>query len=419
MTAAGPAVAHREVVCPFCALACDDLSVAAEGPRLLVKERGCARSEQAFALPVGDPHPLVGGLPADLDRALARAAELLASSRLPLFAGLGTDTGGMRAVMRLAERTGGIVDHAGAAGLFPNLLAMQSGGGITTTLAEVRNRMDLLLLVGTDAARLMPRFFERCVWPKDALLRDALERRKVVYLGEPRRFEEGDVEIVECRAERLGEAIGALRVLTAGGRLRAEQVAGIGIDRLRDLAKRLEGARYAVIAWAAGELPAPHADLLVGGIAALIRTLSAATRCVGLPLAGHDNTIGANQICSWQSGLPLRTSFASGAPDYDPHCHASARLLERGDADLLVWITSFSALPAPATDRPTIVLGRAGAAFEPAPEVFVPVGTPGLDHAGSLYRTDGVVAMPLRKLRETGLSSVAEILSRIERHLPG
>ena len=33
-------------------------------------------------------------------------------------------------------------------------------------------------------------------------------------------------------------------------------------------------------------------------------------------------------------------------------------------------------------------------------EVLIPVGTPGLDHGGSLYRTDGVVAVPVRELRK-------------------
>ena len=45
--------------------------------------------------------------------------------------------------------------------------------------------------------------------------------------------------------------------------------------------------------------------------------------------------------------------------------------------------------------------------------VAIPVGTPGLDHAGSVYRMDGVVSLPLRALRDTGLPSVAQALARI------
>jgi formylmethanofuran dehydrogenase subunit B len=174
-----------------------------------------------------------------------------------------------------------------------------------------------------------------------------------------------------------------------------------------------------VIAWAAGELPGRHADLLVAGIAELIRTLNATTRCLGLPLAGPDNVIGVNQVCGWQSGVPLRTSFATGAPDYDPHRHAASHLLEGGEADLLIWISSFGDLPPPEGAAPVIVLGRASDAPARPPDVLIPVGTPGLDHAGSLFRTDGVVALPLRKLRDAGLPSVAGVIGLIERQLPG
>jgi len=52
--------------------------------------------------------------------------------------------------------------------------------------------------------------------------------------------------------------------------------------------------------------------------------------------------------------------------------------------------------------------------FEREPEVFIPVGVPGLDHAGHFFRTDKVVALPLRKLRESALPSVAEAAAAIE-----
>ena len=97
---------HEEVVCPFCSLACDDLVVEAEGASLRVVANGCPISVPAFARPVGDATPRVGGQPASLEAAVERAANLLASSRLPLFAGLGTDTAGTRAALG-ARRGGG------------------------------------------------------------------------------------------------------------------------------------------------------------------------------------------------------------------------------------------------------------------------------------------------------------------------
>jgi formylmethanofuran dehydrogenase subunit B len=46
--------------------------------------------------------------------------------------------------------------------------------------------------------------------------------------------------------------------------------------------------------------------------------------------------------------------------------------------------------------------------------VFLPVGTPGLDHAGRLVRVDTVVTLPLKDLGRAELPSTAEMLSAIQ-----
>jgi formylmethanofuran dehydrogenase subunit B len=55
--------------------------------------------------------------------------------------------------------------------------------------------------------------------------------------------------------------------------------------------------------------------------------------------------------------------------------------------------------------------------FEKEPDVFIPVGTPGIDHTGHAYRLDNVVAIRLKKLRDSNLPSTATVLNAIEQHL--
>jgi len=55
--------------------------------------------------------------------------------------------------------------------------------------------------------------------------------------------------------------------------------------------------------------------------------------------------------------------------------------------------------------------------FVKEPDVFIPVGTPGIDHSGHAYRLDNVVAIRLKKLRDSGLPSTAEVLTAIEQAL--
>ena len=418
MAAVADSALRRNVACPFCGLACDDLSIAVEGGRVSLREAGCALSREGFERAPSDSTPLVAGKAAALEEAVARAAEILRGSRQPLFAGLATDVRGLRAVMQLAERTGGIVDHLGSDGFFRNLRVVQDSGWMTTTLSEVRNHMDLLFIVGPDPTPLFPRFFERCVAPRQTLFTDAREPPPIIRLGPP--AEAGDTiraEELPCALERLPEAVAALRCLIGERPLQAAEIAGLPVATLRALAERLKAAKYGVVTWMAGAFAFTGAELLAQALADLVRDVNQVTRCAALPLTGTDNVMGAHQVCSWQSGLPLRTSFAGGTPAHDPLLYATARLLHEREADALVWISTFRPQAPPATDLPTIVLAAASLRFERPPEVHIPVGTPGIDHAGEIFRTDGVVALPLAALRATERPSAADVLGRIVRAL--
>jgi formylmethanofuran dehydrogenase subunit B len=221
--------------------------------------------------------------------------------------------------------------------------------------------------------------------------------------------------VLECDIERLGEAFAVMRALLAGQPLQRDEVAGLPMAQWQGLVERMKAARYGVVVWAAPELDFPHAELTVQTLAELIKDLNHVTRFAGLPLGGNDGDFTANGVEMWQTGFPFRTRFAASGPDYDPYHHAAERLLATGEADALLWVSSLDERRAPpAADAPTVVLGRPGMRFEREPEVFIPVGVPGLDHAGHYFRTDKVVALPLRKLRESALPSVADAAAAIE-----
>jgi formylmethanofuran dehydrogenase subunit B len=169
----------------------------------------------------------------------------------------------------------------------------------------------------------------------------------------------------------------------------------------------------------AGAFAFAGAELLAQALADLVRDVNQVTRCAALPLTGSENVMGAHQVCTWQTGFPLRTSFAGGAPAHDPLLYGTARLLREQEVDALVWISSFHPAAPPATRAPTIVLAAAPLRFERQPEVHIPIGTPGIDHAGEIFRTDGVVALPLAKLRDGGRPSAADVLGRIDRAFAG
>jgi formylmethanofuran dehydrogenase subunit B len=135
-------------------------------------------------------------------------------------------------------------------------------------------------------------------------------------------------------------------------------------------------------------------------------------------VAGGDGLAGAAQAMLWQSGLPLRSRFTSEGPRFAPRRLAADRLLPEGEADLLIWISAFRPVPPPESSVPVIALAHPETRFSRPPEVFLPVGVPGVDHGGATFRLDGVVALPLAPARASNRRSAAELLSAICRALP-
>ncbi|NQY27754.1 MAG: formylmethanofuran dehydrogenase subunit B [Piscirickettsiaceae bacterium] len=421
MTEAG---VWQEVPSPFCGIASDDLTIKVEGNNVTVIENGDAVTKKGFETPITDISPRVNGKEVSLDDAVTYIANTLRESKQPVIAGLATDLNGARSAMALADKSRATVDNMDSEAGFRNILVLQDTGWMVTTLTEVRNRVDLLVVVGSDLEVTFPRFFERMVWNKESMFGQDIESRQVVYLGKP---PSGDAstspkgkkaQVLACDDADLPEVMSVLRALVKGKGIQAETVGGIAVSDLATLAQQLKDAKYSVVTWSAGNLDFDHAEATVQTMCEMIKELNDKTRSNGLPLGGKDGGVTVNQVSAWQSGFPMRTNFSRGYPDYDPYLSDTNRMLDNDEVDVLIWVSSFDIDRTPPKSKAkTIVLGRSGMTFEQEPDVFIPVGTPGIDHVGRAFRTDGVVSVPLRKLRDSGLPSTFDVLSAVEEAL--
>src|SRR5690606_25988222 len=114
-----------------------------------------------------------------------------------------------------------------------------------------------------------------------------------------------------CEVARVGEVIGALAAEIRGTPLSQESVADVATADIRALAERCKAADYPVFVWAPPSLAFPNADLVVSALSDLVKDLNVEGRAAGLALGGNEGAISAAAVSSWQSGYPLRVSFAS------------------------------------------------------------------------------------------------------------
>jgi formylmethanofuran dehydrogenase subunit B len=241
-------ISHHNTACTFCGLCCDDLTVQVENGQLRVADNGCELCQTGFGEPLPPDlapsrQPQINGHNCSLDEALARAADLLRESQYPLFGGLATDVQGARATLQLADRIGAIVDHMNSAAMIRNTLAVQDSGWMTTTLTEVRNRVDLLVVFGNGIETRTPRFYERFFNNAESMFGQDTRQRELVLIGA--RDDNAAVQNTSrvtrfpCAPEQLGAIAMALRALVNDKPLHADNIAGIPQGQLLELVKRL------------------------------------------------------------------------------------------------------------------------------------------------------------------------------------
>jgi formylmethanofuran dehydrogenase subunit B len=429
-------VITRDWTCPFCSLLCDDLVVDSQGDGTLsAPGTDCPRLAQAlvhYGAADASCGCVVDTSAVDRDAALARAAQMLANARRPLFGGLATDVGGARALYTLAAGCGAILDHLHGEALTPATLALQDRGSFFTTLSEVRSRASLLVFFGCQPSHNHPRFFARAVAGTDL-------SREMVFVG--------------CAVDPAAEGLANLRTETllpdadpfdtlalwsalAEGRApdalhrdssNADSGGGAALAALQALQARIAEASYTVFVYEPATLPAPHAALLIEALNRIVKAANRTTRAACLPLGGGEGGLTVNQTVTWLSGMPLRTRvstparLAGTAPlDHDPYRYRTARLLADREVDALLWVASFAPQAWPASLDPSvalIVLGHPALAqaaqARGANTVFIPVATPGIDSGGHLFRVDSSVVMPLAAARGVALESVASIVARL------
>jgi formylmethanofuran dehydrogenase subunit B len=441
---------YTNVTCPFCGLLCDDLTVTRTGSALKVSN-GCPRATAGFQRPLPPSQPLVRDSEVTLGEAIKAAAALVRQSKLPLYGGMATDVSGQRAIMAIADKTCGVVDHALSEGQYRNFRVVQTSGWIMSTLTETRNRADLIVIVGTDVHKLHGRFFDRIVTPEHTMFDGVGQKRTVVFIGEgldtspatgPRIEEVITLPVAKDRIPEVLAAIsarvrgfpvlppetpaaapakkaGLFSSLISGAKSApaapAHEIAGVPFDAIEAVAEKCKKANYGVMVWAPPALSMPQADLTVHLMTEIVRELNLTTRFAGLSLGGNEGAPSAASTCTWQTGYPLRVSFANGAPEYDSYRYNISRMLADGEGDLLVWVASIGTdIGLPQTKVPTIVLGTPGVRLAQPPTVFIPVGTPGVDHSGQMVRCDNVVSLPLQNLGRSQLPRAADVLAAIQ-----
>jgi formylmethanofuran dehydrogenase subunit B len=369
------------------------------------------------------PTALVDGRPATLDEAVEAAAEFLTGARYPLIYGLSSTTcEAQRQAVALAETLGGCIDCCTSVCHGPSGMALQGIGEPTCTLGEVKNRADLVIYWGSNPAESHPRHMARyAVTAKGMFVPRGRKDRTVVLVDvRPTPGARAADIFLQVRPGKDFEVLWVLRALVGNQVIDEAALAGTGVTlaQLTDLAERMKDCRFGILFVGQGLTQSRGKHLNTSAAVLLVRDLNAVTKFALMPMRGHGNVTGVDNVLAWQTGYPFAVNFSVGYPRFNPGEFTVVDVLARGEADaaLVVAADPVASLPRRAWQRlaeiPTVALDTHESETTRIARVAFTTATSGIGAEGTIYRMDNV-PLRLRQVLPSPYPSDEEVLGRL------
>ncbi len=408
----------REFVCPFCSLLCDDISITDENNRFRVqnlKNKTCLKKIESFnTTKKSILLPKINGKNGTLTNAINKSKLLINRSNEIGILNSGADMDSIRSAINLSSQTGANFDHINSKYFFDNMNIVQRSGYVATTLMELKNRSDTILIFGDKVIQKSPRLFEKYIFPDSALFSKA-NKRKVFLIG---KFSENEIKILKNKSQITNIKLD-LKLIPKLLQIISSQENGekIKISKkvLDEIKLTMKKSKYISAIWSSSDFyKTGFSGSIVKSITKFICDLNSYTRAVCLPIAGNLGDPTSAQVSTWLTGFPTRFKSINGLFQHDREAHDVLKLINNNEIDLVIHINCLSSEKIYINKKiKNIVIGHPDTSFSSTPDIFIPVGIPGIDYKGIMYRTDNVVSMALKNVRKINLPSPKQVLDKL------
>ena len=295
---------------------------------------------------------------------------------------------------------------------------------MTCTLGEVKNRADFIVYWGGNPAECHPRHFTKyTLTPKGRFVPEGRKGRTMVLVDirETPSARAADL-FLQIQPGKDFEVLTTLRAMVKNQRVDAASVAetGLSVDQLQDLANRMMRARFGVLFFGMGISMTRGKHMNSAAVLTLTAELNAFTKFVCMPMRGHGNVTGSDNVLRSTTGFPFGISLSRGYPRFNPGEFSTVDLLVRGDNDaaLILGADPGATMPQPGIDHltriPTIVLDPKVTHTSRLARVHITTAATGISAPGTAYRMDEV-PLPLRPALRSPYPTDEDVIRRIRR----
>jgi formylmethanofuran dehydrogenase subunit B len=403
-----------------------DLTVDIDENRIIKAKRACTLGRAWFAEHVIEDRPaaMIDGKEVSFDEAVEEAAQVLTKAKFPIIYGLSDTTSeAQRVAVSIADYMHGTIDTTTSVCHGPTGMAFQGVGESTMTLGEVKNRADLVIFWGGNPAVSHPRLFTRYAVTTKGMFIPKGKKDRTVVLVDVRKTASAPVADINIRVKpgKDFEMLWALRALIKGKKIdpSIEEVTGVSLEALQDLAERMKNCNYGVVFFGMGLTMARGRHFNSGALFSLATDLNEFTHFVVKPARGHGNVTGGDNVVSWSTGYPFGVNFNLGYPRFNPGEFTTVDTLSNRDADAAMFIACDPAsnFPKAAIEHmkriPVITLDPKQTITSELSHVAFTTSVYGINTGGTVYRMDDV-PIPLRPAFDSPFPGDEEILTAIK-----
>ncbi|EKQ52070.1 MAG: formylmethanofuran dehydrogenase, subunit B [Methanobacterium sp. Maddingley MBC34] len=210
----------------------------------------------------------------------------------------------------------------------------------------------------------------------------------------------------------------AIRSVVNGKDILYDEVAGVPKELIYETAEVLKNAQFGILFFGMGITHSRGKHRNIDTAICLTTDLNDASKWNLIPMRGHYNVTGFNQVCTWEVGYPYCVDFATGIPRYNPGESGSNDLLQNKETDGMLVIASDPGgnFPQKSLERmaeiPIVAIEPHRTPTTEMSDVIIPPAIVGMQADGTAYRMEGV-PIRMRKVVESDLLPDREILERI------
>jgi formylmethanofuran dehydrogenase subunit B len=287
-------------------------------------------------------------------------------------------------------------------------------------VGEIKNRADLVIYWGSNPAEAHPRHPSRYAVTAKGLFTPLGKKERTIVTVDVRPTSSSRMANIafQIKPNSDYEVLSILLALVKGHELDCREVGGVAIEEWKALVDKMKQCKFGVICWGMGITMSRGKHFNAIAILKLAQELNRFTKFSGMPMRGHGNVVGIQQVLTWQTGYPMSVNFSRGYPRYNPGEFSVADLVGRKEVDAAMVIAADAVghLPGKTSEYlqsiPLIAIDPKESDTTKVAAVVIPVAQAGVAAAGMQYRMDHI-PLKQKKVVDSPWPTDREVLEQI------